>query len=368
MNRTPLWLACAILPAACSTAQQPPSPPEAPAAAQPLLEPDQKVFSKVISKLTLDLLERTATTCPSLLPPVIESAKRDLAEQYAGNEPMLAEAKMVLCLLLLKSAPVFGLAEFEELEMSSNDFDPTQFRGLRAIAMLAYFDTNRPDPAVRLARLVTQDETILDNGRAMAWIILANETQDPRLQDEYLETADALYRRGGEPSPPELVILRMAAGNPAPMRAMVLADPPVNRARVWAAVGTLVIPRLLEEKQLTRAQASGFIEKALSVLNNNRATQRLEDLVCFAAATRDEFPDHALRAATEAEATARAETPIAPERLRIARLCRAKMLNLLGRKDELTAYADLDLREVISASWESSGSKITAAVRTDPPK
>ncbi len=305
----------------------------------------------MLGTLSGELLRLAAVQHPRIIRPAVQAAKKSIDEQFLSEPIKAATARVYLTMHLLEHAPAFGLVEFEEIEAASQDFDSRLVSLLRVFAMNAYDEVERPIPALRQARLIADDATIPETLRAGAFFVLASYATATTEKLSYLEKAEALLKQGGVTSAsPGIAMMRFMYGNHGPLRDFVLANPVMIPDRGWAACGTVAATKLLSNSELAKPDVERFLVKAMGVFDTVGPHQ-VDDLVCFASAVREEFPDMALQAATHAEAAAAREETPDPERVRMTRLCRAKLLRLLNRHDELAGYQDLDTSEVLVIRW-----------------
>ena len=318
-------------------------------------------FEWAMQTFAVRLLDEVARECPGLVPRAVEAIKHDIQAEFPDDEQARFDARLGVCVAVMRAAPSYGLQEFEDIEGDLDRLAPTFGFGLRMLAAAEYGREGRAEAAKRQWIKVAEDEAASAKARAMGYTfaVMAGERGD-RARG-FLDKAEALFRDAGAEPPMEYAIARLAISDPGPMKAIVLAGPVAGKRRTWACTTMMFLSGLLRIEAVTRPQADGLASRALDVLIEEQGPQAFEDLICFVVSAHEHWHADALRAATRAESLARSEQPVSPERLRLARLARGKVLRLMGREER--AYADLDLRQPISASWAHSDGEVVARVR-----
>jgi hypothetical protein len=307
-----------------------------------------------LSQALLDraVLESPQIIGPEIIGPAIAATKEALAAKYRPGDPALNEARFYLCMVLLDHAPKFGVADFEDLEANVGTLDPKLFLGLRFYAANAYTGLGQAERAVKQFQVVAESADSTPKIRGMAYFMVGMLASTPEAKAAAFDRAEEHWR--GLVSADSIAMRRVLCGDFSRAQQVLNMKPAAGKERDWAAAMMLATVALHGKGDLTIELAVPKLEEALATLTRVPAPSgpMVDAYICFAGAVRTVAPELSLRAAAEAESLAARDLKDDARRNHLARLCRAKVLRLLNRADELKPYADLDLSEVIGASWK----------------
>jgi hypothetical protein len=221
---------------------------------------------------------------------------------------------------------------------------------LRLMAAQAYMAEGRTDTAYRLFKGLVEDEQNAESTRAFCWICMSQLKRSRQDQQECLAKARTLAEESHSPHLLMVLMLQLQSGGspeeilPAFRQVAEQADDP----RLLGMFGTMLGCSSIDSKEAEKLLKDSYAKILASSAKD--PAQHVTDLMWFAAAATEHHPDMALAASKEAEVFAGKMVP-GSEQLRLARLCRAKVLQKTGHASEAGPYSDVDTAEEMDVSF-----------------